>query len=187
MRALILLLSLVVAGLALSILLHDAAGADPTPTFRAGLFIGDAQAGEEVVYRDQNGNTMTFKVESVDPLRADHWPVVHVRRTLADRAGRPLASDLYAHETIKHFLFPLTAPQDPGGLDRVWVLARLERALFEGRGAPRLAWRATCEDPALPPDSSKVVAWLDEKVPVFGLLQWQRGDATWRLQSWSPQ
>jgi hypothetical protein len=181
MRALILVLSAVVLGLSGWILYDGGARAATGPTFTLGHLIGDAGEGERATYTDQEGNQLTFYVEKAVPSGPDRPPYVLVRRILSDRMGKPLpnADDRYEHMVTVHGIFPLTAPSDPSGYDRLWVWSRLRPETIDWQGRKRDTWRFDAIDPALPPDADTVVVWMDEAVPVFGIVRWTRGDRTW--------
>ncbi len=191
MRALILLLSLVVVTLAVLILLAKPEPVTVGPTFDAARLLGDARVGEEATYRDEQGRTLTLRTESVVPGGPDSSPWVRIRMTRRDKQGRilPGGQAVYDHYPAKHGLFPLVAAADPQGLDRLWVWTRIRRSSLTWQGQAREAWRFDLIDPALPAKGGEdhVVAWLDETVPVFGLVQWQRRDETWVLEDWRPR
>ena len=197
MRALILLFSAVVLILAALIVypsLADGAG-DSAPSagrlFDATRLIADAAAGETATYRDEHGETWTFKVESAVPGGTERPPRIRIWSTRRDRSGNPLpgGTHVYDHLPTRHGLYPLMAPADPDGYDRIWIWDRIRRASLPWQGASRELWRIDLIDPALPEvgDADHVVAWLDEAVPVFGLVRWQRRDRTWDLVEWSPR
>jgi hypothetical protein len=181
MRALILVLAAAVVALAVSILLAPPPVEPEAPTFRPALLISDARKGEQAQYRDAEGNRVVFRVESAMAGGPDHPPSIRVRREVWDTTERLLSGVSYDHLPTIHFLFPLVAPDDPDGYDRVWVWQRIRRDEIEVGGKRRMAWRIDGIDPALEPDRDSVVAWLDYDVPVFGLLRWQRGGKTWTL------
>jgi hypothetical protein len=187
MRVLILLLSAVVLALAVSILLHTGAEAQGGQVFTLGRLISDGREGEEAVYSDGEGNTLAWSIAKQIPGGPDRPPFAEILRVLKDRSGTVLAKDSYRHMVTVHGVFPLMAPQDPTGYDRCWVWTRLRREAIDWRGKTREAWRFDLIDPALPSDSDTVVAWMDEEVPVFGIVRWQRGGRTWTLSSWRPQ
>lgn len=191
MRALILLLSLTVVTLAVLILLAHPEPASVGPTFDATRLLGDARPGEEATYRDEQGRTLTLRCESVVPGGPDSSPWVRIRMIRRDKRGRilPGGQAVYDHYLTKHGLFPLVAAADPQGLDRLWVWRRIRRGELTWQGRSRPAWRFDLIDPALPSagGGDQVIAWLDETVPVFGLLQWHRRGETWVLEDWSPR
>lgn len=191
MRALIVLLSVLVIALAVLILLDRPAPARSGPTFDATQLVADTQPGESATYTDERGETWSFKVDQVIPAAPDRPPQIQVWSIRKDRHGNPLpgGSQVYTHLPTRHGLFPLMAPQDPDGRDRVWVWSRIQRLEVPWQGKSRPAWRFDLIDPALPEEggADHVVAWLDESVPVFGLLKWQRRDRTWVLTDWSPR
>ena len=191
MRARIVLLSAAV--IVLAVLILQSRPDEPTrgATFDATHLIADAAPGETATYRDERGETWTFRVEQVVPAGPDRPARIHVLSSRRDRRGQPLpggAQD-YTHVPSRHGLFPLMAPQDPDGYDRLWVWTRIREADLAWQGDARSAWRFDLIDPALPPDegADHVVAWLDASVPVFGLVRWQRRGQTWDLVEWSPR
>lgn len=191
MRALILLLSVAIIVLAVLIVLHRPDPVRAGPVFDATRLLADARMGESATYRDERGNTWTFKVERAVPGAVDHPPLVRLWSIRRDSQGNPIpdASHVYEHNPTRHGLFPLTAPADPDGYDRLWVWDRIRRAPLSWQGREREAWRFDLIDPALPAEGGEdhVVAWLDESVPIFGLLRWQRRGRTWDLVDWSPR
>ena len=181
MRTAILVLALVVIGLAVSILLRPPPVELEGPVFRAGRLISDATKGEEAQYADAEGNRVLYRVDGTLAGGPDHPPWVRIRREVRDATDRLLSTRSYEHYPTIHFLFPLTAPDDPDGYDRVWVWQRIRRETIEVGGKPRLAWKVDGVDPAAPPDEDSFVAWMDDTVPVFGLLRWQHRGRTWTL------
>ena len=193
MRVLILLLSALVVALAIPVLKHAGGGARegrPGEMLRLGLLIANAQAGEEAIYRDQDGNTLIWTVEgrAPAPVASQERPIV--RRRLLDKLGRPVDprwTDLtYEHDSARHGWFPLMAPQDPQGLDRLWVWARIRRDVRVVRGKERPCWRIDAVDPALQEGADEVLCWFDEQAPVFGLVEWHRAGRTWTLVGAKP-
>lgn len=188
MRTLILVLSLAVMGLAAPILIRPSGDPAPPVTLDARRLVSDARTGEVATYRDAVGNTVTYRVEAVVPATATRQPVVKIHVTHHDRQGAPLpgASVRYEHRPARHGLFPLMAPTDPRGFDRLWIWRRIRRATLTWRGKPREAWRFDLIDPALRPegDGDHVVAWMDETAPVFGMIRFQRRGRTWDLVGW---
>ncbi len=197
MRALILLLSAVVLILAALIVYPALAGGTGGATastgrlFDATRLITDARAGESATYRDERGETWTFKVEMAVPGGPERPPRIRIWSIRRDRSGDPLpgGTEVYEHRPTRHGLYPLMAPADPEGYDRVWIWSRIRWAAVSWQGKPRELWRVDLIDPALPEagGADHVVAWLDESVPVFGLVRWQRRDRTWELVDWSPR
>ncbi len=181
MRALILILAVVVIGLSVSILLEQGSLAPKVPLFRPALLISDATKGEQATYVDGEGHQILYRVERATPGGIDNPPWFHIRRELRDATGRLLSTVTYDHVPTMHSLFPLVAPEDPEGYDRVWIWQRIRQETITVGGKRRLAWRIDCIDPALQPDADSVVAWVDPEIPVFGLLRWQRGGRTWSL------
>jgi hypothetical protein len=182
MRTAILILALVVVGLAVSILLLPPPPIEREgPVFAVGRLISDAVKGEEVQYADPEGNRVLWRVESILGGGPDHPPWKRIRRERRDAAERLLSVQSYEHYPTIHFLFPLTAPEEPDGYDRVWVWQRIRRDAIDVGGKRRAVWRVDGVDPGAPPDDDTFVAWLDETVPVFGLLKWQHRGKTWTL------
>jgi hypothetical protein len=179
MRALILVLSALVLALAVWMLVEPPGAQATGPTFLLGRLIADAQEGERAAYVDGEGNTLVYSVEKSVPAGPDRPPFLLIRRVLADRSGKVQASDTWQHMVTVHGIFPLTAPQDPTGYDRLWVWTRLRQESIDWQGRKRVAWRFDAIDPALPPDADTVVVWMDEEVPVFGMVQWRRDGRTW--------
>lgn len=189
MRALILVLSALVVGLSVPVLLHAGGGARPQAwgdLFEARLLLADAQAGEQVTYRDQEGNLLTWIVEgrgSGGPDAAKQR--VRIRRRIQDRHGRlvdPRWGDIpYEHDLTQHGWYPLMAPDEPEGLDRVWIWARMRREVRQEKGEQRVSWRVDFVDPGLAPGADDVQAWFDAAVPVFGIREWHRGGRIWTL------
>lgn len=190
MRALILLLSATVVALAVPVLLHAGGGARPNlagPRFQVGALISDAQDGEEAVYRDQDGNRLVYRVVQRLPAGLSGYQRLRISRRLEDRTGRlmdPRFGELaYEHDPFLHGPFPLMAPQEPEGLDRTWIWARIRQEPRLLAGQERLCWRVDALDPALPAGSDEVQAWFHPEVPVFGLVAWVRDGRTWTLVS----
>lgn len=191
MRALILLFSAVVLVLAALIVYPSLAarpggdGASVGRLFDATRLIADATTGEYATYRDERGETWTFRVESAVPGGAEAPPQVRIWSVRRDPAGNPLpgGSQVYDHLPTRHGLYPLMAPADPDGYDRIWIWDRIRRASIPWQGEARELWRVDLIDPALPAvgGADHVVAWLDEAEPVFGLVRWQRRGRTWDL------
>ena len=191
MRALILVLAVAVIGLAALIISTEPSPLPTGPVFDATRLIADASRGEYASYRDEAGRLLTYAVELAVPGSIDREPYVRLLVTVSDRQGKsvPYGSARYEHRPTRHGLFPLMAPTDPEGLDRVWVWSRIQRERITHRGREIMAWRVDLIDPALPPedDQDHVVAWLDPSLPVFGLVRWQRGGMTWDLEDWGPK
>lgn len=191
MRALILVLAAVVIALAALIITTDSSPLPSGPVFDATRLIRDARSGERVTYRDESGRLLSYTVELAVPGALDREPAIHLLVSLQDAQGKPVpyGSAQYEHRPARHGLFPLMAPTDAGGLDRLWVWTRLRRERINHRGRDINAWRFDLIDPALPPenDADHVVAWLDPSIPVFGLVRWQREGVTWNLESWEPK
>jgi hypothetical protein len=187
MRALILVLCAVVVTLTIPVLLH-AGGATRTTEvgerFYPGVLLYDARTGEEATYRDQEGNTLVWRVvERIAP--EGQTERLRILRLLLDRTGRPMSPRFgeirYEHDFVHHGWFPLMAPLEPQGLDRLWIWARIRQEQRAVRGKEWDAWRVDFIDPALEPGSDEVQAWFHPDVPVFGLVEWHRGGRTWTL------
>lgn len=190
MRALILVLSALVVFLALPILWHKGGGARPGMAgelLHFGSLLSDAQAGEEVTYRDQEGNTLIWRVEKRMPAAVRTQERLLIRRRLLDRFGRLAHArwgDMaYEHDCAVHGWFPLMAPEEPQGLDRLWTWARIRRESRPYHGKERSCWRMDFIDPGLEAGSDEVRTWFHEDVPVFGLQEWHRGGRVWTLVS----
>ncbi len=191
MRALILILSAAVVGLAASIVWHvDKRPEFVTrtgPLFYVGGLLNDATKGEEAVYREKTSQRLTrFLVVDAPRLLPMAVPYKRIRREVRDpRAGTDQVGDsvTYDHRLTEHGWFPLTAPDAPDALDRVWVIRGIEPDTLDLGTEQRACWRVDLIDPALPEGSDTVVAWVDEAVPVFGLLKWKRGGKTWEFVS----
>jgi hypothetical protein len=187
-RALILVLCAVVVVLTVPVLLH--AGGTTRATivgerFHPGVLLFDARVGEEATYRDQEGNTLVWRVtEILSPEGHSHERLRIVRRLL-DRTGRPMSPQFgevsYEHDFIRHGWFPLMAPLEPEGLDRLWIWARIRQEKRSVRGKEWAAWRVDFIDPALEPGADEVRTWFHPEVPVFGLLEWHHYGRTWTL------
>lgn len=191
MRALILVLAALVVGLAALIISTESSPLPAGPVFDATRLIRNAQKGESATYRDESGRLLNFAVELAIPGSMDREPAVHLLISLTDRQGKPApyGAARYEHRPARHGLFPLMAPGDPDGLDRLWVWTRIRQERITHRGRDILAWRFDLIDPALPSDddADHVVAWVDSSIPVFGLVRWQRQGVTWNLEAWEPK
>ncbi len=189
MRALILLESLVVVALAVAILLHKpAASATPAgEVFEAGRMLMDAWPGEKAVYRGDDGTSLEFVVGAVD-RQGKRGPVLSITRVFRDAAGNIPENGIvpWFHVLSEHGFVPLTAPEKAADLDRIWILRRIRRVDLSFRNRPLRCWKVDFIDPALPADAEAVEAWFDERVPVFGLVRWQRNGRTYQLESSSP-
>jgi len=190
-RAFIVLVSAYVLLLATLIVRGSGGGPEKPVAFTAMRLVQDARPGETATYRDEQGETWTFKVEQSMRGGPDHPPRIRIWSTRRDRRGNPLpgGTQVYDHLPTRHGFMPLMAPADPDGYDRVWVWDRIRRGRISWRGQPRDLWRIDLIDPALPEagGADHVVAWVDEDVPVFGLVRWQRRGQTWDLVEWSPR
>ena len=85
MRAFIMLLCAVVVGLAALILLDRPEAPESGLVFDATHLIADARTGETAVYRDERGETWTFKVEQAVPGGADRLPQIRIWSVRKDR------------------------------------------------------------------------------------------------------
>ena len=188
MRALILVLCAVVVVLTVPVILH-AGGATRTPAvggrFHPGVLLFDAKAGEEATYRDQEGNTLVWHVTERIAEEKYGNERLRILRRLLDRTGRSMSPRFgevsYEHDFVDHGWFPLMAPLEPGGLDRLWVWARIREEKRTVRGKEWNAWRVDFTDPALEPGADEVHAWFHADVPVFGLLEWHHHGRIWTL------
>ena len=193
MRALILLLSLAVIGLAVSILLEvDKRGAFAHrvgATFHIGALIADAEGGESAWYREStSGRVAEYRVVQAPALPPFAVPFKQIQRRLMDPKGQPYEGPLgtvtYDHSLTEHGIFPLTAPEAPEALDRVWIIRAIRPdtvTLTQSGQTERACWRFDLIDPALPEGQDTVVAWVSKEVPVFGLLKWKRAGETWEF------
>ena len=198
MRALILLLAAIVVALAVALVIRvDRRSAFVQrfgPVFHIGALVADADGGETAVYREKtSGRVMEFKVEQAPLLSPFSAPYLLIRRILKDPRGLvyegPTSNVAYEHKLTEHGFLPLMAPEVPDALDRVWIIRsiRPERlVLRENPVAGRQdqvydCWRVDLIDPALPEGSDTVVAWVDARVPVYGLLKWKRNGETWEF------
>lgn len=194
MRALILVLALVVIGLAASILYEVDRGRDHGlrvgAVFHIGGLIADAQGGESAWYREtSSGRVAEYRVVQAPTLPSFAVPFKQIQRRLMDEKGKPYEGPLgtvtYDHQLTKHGFLPLTAPDVPDALDRVWVIRaiRPDRLALGSAGQSTTwpCWRIDLIDPALPDGQDTVVAWVTKDVPVYGLLKWKRGGETWEL------
>ena len=188
MRALIVLESLVVVGLALLILLRGPTAPVEPASFPADRLILDAQPGEEVLYRADDGSLLEFKVDG--PIRSVPLgpPQIPIRRTYFDSAGAAPhpSAPLYNHRPETHGIFPFLGAEAPNALDRVWVWRRIQEAETAIGGRKVKCWQVDCIDPALPPSSDAVVVWFEPNVPVFGILKFERNGRTYELVSSRP-
>ena len=194
MRALILVLSAAVVGLAVMILVRDSSQAGvpakPTQRFWPSAMLFNAEPGEEAEYRDEEGNRISFRVEQT--IRPPGRPEdrLLIRRRLLDRTGQLMGPDAdvaYEHSVTRHGWFPLMAPEEASGYDRVWIWQRIRESSLTWHGRERKCWRVDFIDPALPEGADGVQAWYLEDAPVFGIIAWSRQDHTWTLTSWRPE
>jgi hypothetical protein len=189
MRALILLESLIVLALAAAILFHTSSpsSAGQGERFLASSLLMDAMPGESVLYAADDGTSLEFTIGPVN-REGKRGPVFSITRTFRDALRNTPEGGIvsYAHVLAEHGFFPLMSPEAPGDVDRVWILRRIARDDLSIRNRTIRCWRLELFDPALPADSDLVQAWYEEKVPVFGLVQWQRGKRKWTLESSTP-
>ena len=188
MRALILILSALIVGLTVPVLIHAGGSARGPGTglrFKVGELLRNAAEGEEATYRDQDGNLLTWRVEKVFTSADRGSDRLLIRMRLFDRTGRladPVWGDIaYEHDMALHGWLPLMAPQEPDGLDRLWVWARIRQEPLSVLGKERLCWRVDAIDGALPQEREEVQAWMHPDVPVFGLAAWHRDGRQWTL------
>jgi hypothetical protein len=188
LRVLILLLCCAVVGLTVLVLLHAGGEARVRQTgekFLPAELLYDASDGEEATYRDAGGNTLVWSVEKRIPAEQRGQERLLIRRRLLDRTGRlinPRWGEIsYEHDFALHKYYPLMAPQEPDGLDRRWIWARIRREARTLRGKDTMCWRVDFIDPALPPGRDEVQAWFHADVGVFGLVEWHRDGQTWTL------
>jgi hypothetical protein len=191
MRALILLECVVILGLAALILFRSPpGGGEPEPLiFPAGRFVGDAQPGETVTYRiDQGQGTLEFAVAAADRGGPFGPPKLSITRTFRDATGSPVTDPhpSYTHHAIEHFLFPFLTPAEPRAWDRVWVWRRIRQETIRFLGRDLECWRVECIDPALDPDQEAVVVWFHTDVPVYGIVKWERAGRVFECTSWRP-
>lgn len=189
MRALILLESLVILALAVGILLPKPAApaTGGGEVFKAGHLLMDAGPGEKAVYRADDGTSLEFVVGPVD-RQGKRGPVLAMTRVFRDAAGNIPDNGIvpWFHVLSEHGFVPLTAPEKAADLDRVWILRRIRRVDLAVRNRSLRCWKVDFVDPALPVEAEAVEAWFDERVPVFGLVRWQRNGRTYQLESSSP-
>ncbi len=196
MRALILLLAAIVVGLAVLIVryVEDPAGRGAHdgpryirrtgPLFYVGALLADGEAGEAATYQEVTSRRLIdFKLEQSPRLPPFAVPYKVIRRVLRDPQGEvyqtPGSSVAYRHRLTDHGWFPLMAPEVPDALDRVWIIRAIEPDRITVGRADYDCWRVDLIDPGLPDGADTVVAWLNDKVPVFGLLKWKRAGETW--------
>ena len=191
MRALILLLAAAVVTLAVLIVRYvdqrpgfvNRTG----PLFYVGTLLGDAEGGEEASYQERTSRQIVdFKVELAPRLPPIAVPYKQIRRVLRDPQGlvypSPGSSVSYQHELTQHGWFPLMAPEATDALDRIWVIRSIQPDRITVNRQDHDCWRVDLIDPALPEGSDTVVAWLSDKVPVYGLLKWKRAGETWEFR-----
>lgn len=192
MRALILLLAATVVGLAVMIVLY----VDKRPDFvhrtgalfHVGALLADAQAGETATYQERTSRRLIdFQLKQSPVLPPYAEPYKLIRRVLRDAQGEiydsPTSAVSYHHKLTDHGWFPLMAPEVPDALDRLWIIRTITPDRITVNRAEYDCWRVDLIDPALPDGSDTVVAWLSDKVPVYGLLKWKRGGETWEFKS----
>jgi len=191
MRALILLLAASVVTLAVLIVRY----VDERPGFvnrtgrllHVGALLADAEGGEEASYQERTSRRIIeFRVEQAPRLPPIAVPHKLIRRVLKDAMGQvyqaPGSSVSYQHDLTLHGWFPLMAPEAPDALDRVWVIRSIHPDRITVNREDHDCWRVDLIDPALPEGSDTVVAWLSERVPVYGLLKWKRRGETWEFR-----
>lgn len=192
MRALILLLAATVVTLAVLIVLYvdDRPGfVNRTgPLLYVGALLADAQGGETATYMERTSRRLIdFKVEQAPRLPPFAVPYKLIRRVLRDAQGEiyqgPGSTVSYQHSISEHGWFPLMAPEVPDALDRTWIIRSIQPDRISVNRNEHDCWRVDLIDPALPVGSDTVVAWLSDKVPVFGLLKWKRRGETWEFKS----
>lgn len=190
MRVLILVLCALVVGLTVAVLIHAGGGARAAQAgarFLPADLLYNAQEGEEATYRDPEGNTLVWSVEKRIPAEQRGQDRLLIRRRLLDRTGRlmdPRWGEVsYEHDFTLHKYYPLMAPQEPDGLDRRWVWARIRQELRTLSQKDTLCWRVDFIDPALPVGQHEVQAWFHADVHVFGLVEWHHYGREWKLVS----
>ena len=191
MRAAILGLSALIVMLSISIVIEISGRASPGGRkglkFAVGRMLKDARQGEQAVYREAGGRGryLTYTVMDEWSATIKRVPTKQIEVTLRDPRQAPERAQhaLYEHRVTDHFWFPLMAPSAPDAKDRVWILRSITRDEILLGDRIRACWRIDLIDPALPEDAEAVVAWMDETVPVFGLLKWQRRNTVWELDS----
>jgi len=196
MRALILVLAATIVGLAVLIVRYvEAPAAQGSrdgpryirrtgPLFYVGALLSDGQAGESATYQEGTSRRLIdFKLEQSPHLPPFAVPYKVIRRVLRDPQGEiyqtPGSSVSYRHRLTDHGWFPLMAPEAPDALDRVWIIRAIKPDHIVIGHDEYDCWRVDLIDPALPDGADTVVAWLSEKIPVFGLLKWKRRGETW--------
>jgi hypothetical protein len=192
MRALILLECAAILALAALILFRSPPGREAAEPeiFPAGRFIADANAGEGITYRiDQGQGTLEFHVVASDRGTPMGPPKLSITRTFRDAAGTPVpdVEPTYVHHVIEHFLFPFLTPAEPKAWDRTWVLRRIRRDEIRFLGRPLRCWKVEAIDPALEPDQDAVVMWMHEDVDVYGIVRWERAGHVYECTSWRPK
>ncbi len=200
MRALILVLAAGVVALAISIVhfvdTRSTAVQRVGEVFHIGALLANAEGGETAWYRERtSGRVAEYRVVQDPKLPPFAVPYKQIGRRLLDARGRPYegpsGTTSYAHKLTEHGFLPLTAPEVPDALDRVWIIRSIrpdELTLHKtatGSGKTHACWRVDLIDPALPDGQDTVVAWLSAEVPVYGLLKWKRGGETWEFTSGS--
>jgi hypothetical protein len=188
-RALIVLESLLILGLSALILLRRAPEPEPD-RFAAVRFLGDAVPGETATYRiDEGQGTVEFRVTRADRGGPLGPPKIEVDRAWRDASGAqvPEPQTAYTHFPHVHGLMPFLTPEDPGAVDRVWVLKRIRRVTVPWQGKALRCWQVDCIDPALPADGAAVDVLMHEDAPVYGVLRWERAGHVYELASWRPK
>lgn len=198
MRVLILILALAVVGLAVSIVYYVQGRAQYVQrvgeAMYVGAMLGNARASEEAEYREATSfRQMHYRIEQAPRLPPFAVPWKFIRRVLKDARNRTYENAAtgvgYRHNVAEHGWFPLMAPEVPDALDRVWVIRSIEKDRISLNQTEWDCWRVDLIDPALPDGKDTVVAWMSEKVPVFGLLKWKRAGETWEFVrgKWAPK
>ncbi|MDA1194431.1 MAG: hypothetical protein O2894_04540 [Planctomycetota bacterium] len=193
MRALILLLAAAVVALAISIVVEvdtrPSFAQRMGPVFHIGALLANAEGGESAWYREtSSGRSLEYRVVQAPRLPPIAVAYKVVGRRLLDEKGQPYAgaqgSVSYEHKLTDHGFLPLAAPEAPQALDRVWIIRAIRPdsiTLDGGGGTAHACWRVDLIDPALPEGQDTVVAWVSDKVPVYGLLKLKRAGETWEF------
>ena len=199
MRVLILILAAAVVGLAVSIVMHVEQRSGTYiqrvgPLMPIGAMLGNARASEEAEYRETTSyRQVHYRIEQAPRLPPFAVPWKYIRRTLRDARSRVYENAAtgvgYKHSLSEHGWFPLMAPEAPDSLDRVWIIRSIRPEKITVSRTEWDCWRVDLIDPALPQGRDTVVAWLSEKIPVYGLLKWKRAGETWEFVKgkWAPK
>jgi len=197
MRVLILILAAVVVALAVLIVTfvqeRDELGPRLGPLMNLENMIANARASEEVEYREATSfRQMSYRVEQAPHLPPFATPWKFIRRTLRDARSQTYEDAAtgvgYRHDIGAHGWFPLMAPEVPDALDRVWVIRAIHQDKITVMSREWDCWRVDCIDPALPDGEDTVVVWMNEQIPVYGILKWKRAGETWEVTrgAWAP-